>query len=151
MGAGLSGVCRIEFPDLGCAELFAVAIDIESYPLFLPWCQSARVRRRDGNTLFVDNAFGAGPIEAHFETRAVATPPERLEITSQQAPFRSFRLDWRFAPLAGGGCRVSAEYRIEMRAALLHTLARLSLPEIERRVIARFRERVRHLHPVPRR
>lgn len=146
MAAGLAGACRLDFPDHDCADLFAVAVDIESYPRFIPWCRSAQIRQRDGDVLLVDNTFGAGPVEAQFQTRAAAMAPARLEITSDQPPFRRFRLVWSFAPLDGGGCRVSADYSIELRSILLHSLALVSLPEVERRLIHNFRDRVRTVY-----
>jgi coenzyme Q-binding protein COQ10 len=138
----LAGQWSLDFPAYTCEQMFAIAVDIESYPRFLPFCRAARIRHRDGNALDVDNAFGAGPIQAHFQTRAVLDRPHRLEITSRQAPFTQFRLIWSFEPLPGGGCRVRAAYHVGLRSTLLQSLALLSLPEFERRVLSGFRRRV---------
>ncbi|CCG41071.1 type II toxin-antitoxin system RatA family toxin [Magnetospirillum molischianum] len=138
----LAGQWSLDFPTHSCEQLFNIAVDIESYPRFLPFCRTARIRHRHGNVLDVDNAFGAGPIQAHFQTRAVFDPPHRLEITSRQAPFTLFRLIWSFTPLPGGGCRVNAAYHVALRSSLLQSLARLSLPEFERRVLSGFRHQV---------
>lgn len=142
----LAGGWVVEFPHHDPAHLFALAVDIESYPRFIPWCRLARIRRRDGGRLEVDNLFGAGPIQARFQSVAEADPPHRLEITSRDGPFRAFRLCWVFEPLAGDGCRVKADYQMELRSGLLHSLARLSLPEVERRVVQKFKERVRAVY-----
>lgn len=144
--ASITGRVKMDFPAYSPEQMFALAADIERYPEFIPWCQGARVLSRDGGVWLVDNHFGAGPVEAGFRTRAVATPPERLEITSEQAPFRHFRLEWRFEPLACGGCRVSASYDLAMRSPLLHGLARLATPEAVRKVIRRFEERAAALY-----
>ena len=121
-------------------------MDVESYPRFLPWCRLTRIRRRDGDALEVDNLFGAGPIQARFHSRAEFDRPHRLDITARDGPFRRFHLTWRFQPLDGGGVRVTAEYRMELRSGLLQSLARLSLPEVERRVVQAFKERVRMVY-----
>jgi coenzyme Q-binding protein COQ10 len=138
----VTGGWAVDFPHHDCARLFAVAVDIESYPRFIPWCRLARIRRRDGNRLEVDNLFGAGPVQARFRSHAEFDPPNRLDITSRDGPFRHFRLTWRFIALQTDGCRVEADYHMELRSSLLQSLARLSLPEIERRVVQRFKERV---------
>lgn len=141
----LSGGWQVDFPHHDAEQLFAVAVDIESYPRFLPWCRLAHIRKRDGNVLEVDNLFGAGPIQARFHSRAEIDRPRRLDITARDGPFRLFRLGWRFEP-RDGGCRVTAEYRMELRSGLLGSLARLSLPEVERRVVQNFKERVRAVY-----
>jgi coenzyme Q-binding protein COQ10 len=142
----IRGGWSADFPRFDAAQLFAMAVDIESYPHFLPWCRAARVRRRDGDALEVDNHFGAGPVDVRFRSRAQGVAPERLEITSADGPFRRFRLLWRFEPLDGGGCRVHAEYEMSLRSALLQSLARLSMQDMERKVARRFRDRARMLY-----
>ena len=148
MAAPLAGLWSLDFPNHACEALFAVAVDIESYPRFLPWCRAVRITRRgpDGLPRRVENLFGAGPVVARFESHAEPEPPHRLVIRAEAAPFRRFSLDWRFDPLPDGGCRASAAYHIELRSAVLQSLARLSLPEVERRVVQAFRDRVRLVH-----
>lgn len=140
------GTIAAEFPAYDAAQMFALAADIERYPQFIPWCRRARVLSREGGVWLVDNHFGAGPLDAGFHTRAVAMPPHRLEITADEAPFRHFRLEWRFADLPGGGCRVEAEYALALRSPLLHGLAHFAMPEISHKVIRRFRERADALY-----
>lgn len=142
----VTGRVTAEFPHYSAEQMFALAVDIESYPHFIPWCRRARVLSRDGDVLEVDNHFGAGPLDAGFRTRATATPPHRLEITADQAPFRTFRLVWTFEPLPGGGCRVGAEYDLSLRSPLLHGLARMAMPEASRKIILRFQERAAALY-----
>jgi coenzyme Q-binding protein COQ10 len=144
--SALTGTWSLDFPRHSCDQMFAVAVDIESYPRFLPFCRTAHIRRREERALDVDNTFGAGPIQARFQTRAEFDRPHRLEITTRQPPFHRFRLIWSFAPLPDGGCRVQADYLVELRSFLLHSLAQMSLPEFERRVLASFRERVREVY-----
>lgn len=144
--SAVTGRLAAAFPGYSAAQLFALAADIESYPHFIPWCRRARILVRDGDVWQVDNHFGAGPVDAGFRTRAVVTPPDRLEITSDQAPFRAFRLLWRFADLPEGGCRVEAEYELSLRSPLLHGLARLAMPEASRKIMDRFRHRAAELY-----
>ncbi len=142
----LAGGWAVDFPHHDQEQLFALAVDIESYPRFIPWCRLARIRSRHGNRLDVDNLFGAGPIQARFRSRAEFDPPHRLDITSRDGPFRHFQLIWMFQPLETGGCRVVADYRMELRSGLLQSLAHLSLVEVERRVVLKFRDRVRAVY-----
>lgn len=127
-------------------QLYALAVDVESYPRFLPWCLSARVRRRDGERLEVDNLFGLGPLQARFTSFAEQEPPRRLTITAHDGPFHDFRLVWEFSPLGEGGCRVEARYKMALRSPMLHSLAAMTLPAMERKVVQNFRDRVRRVY-----
>ncbi|MGE4280155.1 MAG: type II toxin-antitoxin system RatA family toxin [Magnetospirillum sp.] len=140
---GLSGRFAVDFPGLAADDLFAIASDIESYPSFIPWCRSARVLETDGNVRQVENHFGAGPMDMRFVTRAQADPPQTLAITSEDGPFRSFRLDWTFRE-----GHVEARYHISLRSPLLQGLAAFAMPEVERRIVSQFRQRVADLHGV---
>ncbi|RAU21791.1 ubiquinone-binding protein [Paramagnetospirillum kuznetsovii] len=144
--SALVGGWAVDFPHHDAARLFALAVDVESYPRFIPWCRLTRIRRRDQARLEVDNLFGAGPVQARFHSVAEFDAPHRLEITSRDGPFRAFRLTWVFEPLDAQGCRVKADYRMELKSGLLQSLARLSLPEVERRVVQKFKERVRAVY-----
>ena len=42
-------------------ELFAVVADVKDYPLFVPWCSGARIRRADEHTIIADLVIGFGP------------------------------------------------------------------------------------------
>lgn len=144
--AALRGGFSADYPRYSCDQLFALATDIESYPTFIPWCRSARVLSRDGAVREVDNRFGAGPADLGFRSRAVEDPPHRLAITSGDGPFRRFELIWSFTPLAGGGCRVRADYVVDFRSGWLQGLARLTVHEVERRVVRKFRDRARAVY-----
>nr|WP_249209178.1 type II toxin-antitoxin system RatA family toxin [Magnetospirillum sulfuroxidans] len=138
---GLNGRFSVDFPRLTARQLFDIAADVEAYPSFIPWCRSAKITATDGDIRMVENHFGAGPVDLRFVTKAEATPPHRLIITSDDGPFRAFALDWRFAD-----GQVRAEYRITLRSPLLQGLASLAMPEVERRIITQFRHRAAALH-----
>lgn len=141
----LTGGWRVDVPRHTPEELYALAVDIESYPRFLPWCQKARIRTRDGDRMVVDNLFGLGPMQARFTSQAVEEPPQRLTITSQDGPFRRFRLIWEFEPL-GEGCRVEARYKMELHSPMLQSMASMALPTMEHKVVQNFKERIRHVY-----
>lgn len=141
----LTGGWRVDASHHTPEQLFALAADVESYPRFLPWCLRARIRSRDGDRLEVENLFGLGLLHARFISHAEAEPPHRLIITSEDGPFRRFKLEWRFSPLGEEGCRVEARYQMLLRSPMMHAAAAMALPGIEHKVVRNFRERVRQV------
>lgn len=134
------GVWRMDFPGRTPEQLFALAADIESYPRFVPWCIATRILRRHPDHWWCDNVFGAGPVRLRFHTRAEFDAPHAIDITSHDGPFRSFRLSWRFGALDAGS-RVDVGFEMRFRSDIVGLLARVSLAEVERRIIAAFRRR----------
>jgi coenzyme Q-binding protein COQ10 len=129
-------------------RLFAIAADVESYPRFLFWCESARVARREGNRLTVDNQFGIGPLRTRFETKAVLDPPRSIDVTSSDGPFLRLRISWRFEAAREGGCRITLEIDQAFRSPLFDAAARPFLATVEEQVIRAFIKRAKELHPL---
>lgn len=141
--AGLTGRFAITLAGISAAEAFDLVADVEAYPGFLPWCRAARVVATGPGWREVDNHFRAFGMDFRFRSRAEspAAPPDqphRLDILSEDGPFRRLAIDWRFLDQAGG-CRVEARYHLALRSGLLQVMATLAWPEMERRVLARFR------------
>lgn len=137
---------RMRFPAYSAEQLFALVADIESYPQFVPGCVATRIlERRDGGTWLVDNVFGFGPLRSRFHTTAQFDAPQRLEIVSQDGPWRRFAMLWRFTP-DDGGCRADVDVEVAFRSALLAALARTGLPSTEPRIIRAFEERAKRLY-----
>jgi coenzyme Q-binding protein COQ10 len=127
------------------ADLFAIAGDIESYPDYVPWCLATRIRQRRGERLDVDNVFGAALFRLRFRTRATFEPPGRIEIVSNDRPFRHLRIVWRFEDLPDGGCQVELSIAHELRWFLANRLAPLFAEQAEDRIVAAFERRARAL------
>ncbi|WP_448190782.1 type II toxin-antitoxin system RatA family toxin [Azospirillum sp. sgz301742] len=138
---------RMRFPDFTAEQLFALVSDIESYPQFVPGCVATRIVERGANgNWLVDNVFGAGPLRWHFRSTAEFDAPHRLEIVSQEGPWRRFAMLWSFTPEAEGS-RVDVDLAVAFRSPLLATLARTALPRAEPRIIRAFEERARRTLP----
>lgn len=136
---------RMRFPAYPAEQLFALVSDIESYPQFVPGCVATRIlERRANGTWLVDNVFGAGPLRWRFRSTASFDAPQRLEIVSQDGPWRRFAMLWSFTPDAEG-CRVDVELDVAFRSSLLAALARTALPRAEPRIIRAFEERAERL------
>lgn len=129
-----------------CEQLFELAADVERYPEFLRWWHAARISRREADVYFADQTLGLGPIHTRFGSKAVLHRPERIDVTSDQAPFRHFQLSWIFVPEPGAGCQVTVMADIELRSPLLQRAFDLILPGTIDDIIVSFEARARELH-----
>ena len=90
-------------------EMFAVVADIETYPQFLPMCESLKItsRRDDGVTthLVATMAIGYKAIRETFTTRVVLYPqsaPPRIEVAYLDGPFHHLDNRWSFIDRTNG-------------------------------------------------
>ncbi len=100
------------------AELFALINDIESYPLFLPWCTHARVSSRTATEIVATIAVRQGALHGEFTTRNKLEPNRSVHMQLVSGPFRTLEGAWRLTPIEPDGCRVE----LTMRFAFSHRL-----------------------------
>ena len=100
-------------------QMFALVNDIESYPLFLPWCRSARVLERRDSEVKAALKLSKGGIEKTFTTLNRAFSEERIDIKLVEGPFRRLEGYWRFEPMGEHGSRVSLDLHFEFSNPLL--------------------------------
>jgi coenzyme Q-binding protein COQ10 len=128
-----------------CEQLFNLAADVELYPEYLPWWMAARIRRREANSYYTEQVLGLGPIRVSFGSRTVLQPPTRIDVTSEDFPFRQFKLSWDFVSVSGTGCRVILIAEFELRALPLQLIVNRALPGATAEVIAAFEARAHGL------
>jgi len=131
-----------QLADYSPEQLFALVSDIESYPDFIPHCIGARIRRRSGQNLVVENMFGAGPVRVRFITHAMFDPPTAIDVVSADGPFESLKIAWRFTAVEGG---TRAEFSIEtrFRRRIVERLSHLLNEPTEQKVLDAFERRAR--------
>ncbi len=100
--------------------LFDLAADLEQYPRYLAGWISARIYEREADVCYAEQQVGFGPVRMSFRSKAVMHRPERIEVSSDDTPFRRFLLLWHFeAAEPREGCRVSLSVELELRSRLL--------------------------------
>lgn len=123
--------------------VFDIVADIERYPQFVPGCRSARILRREGECLRVEQGVGAGGWSWRFRTDARLVRPERIEIASRDHPFEHLRQVWRFVEVDAGRTEVTLAVDYELRSPLLRNLVSGLFDEGFRRTLAAFEQRFR--------
>lgn len=95
------------------AQMFAVVDDVESYPLFLPWCKSAKVLSRSGDEVRARIEMARGSIHKSFSTCNRRQQDKMIEIRLLEGPFRHLEGFWRFDALGESACKVSLDMDFE--------------------------------------
>jgi coenzyme Q-binding protein COQ10 len=131
-------------------ELFDLVADVPRYPEFLPWCTAARVRRREGPSVELDElAIGFGPFHEKFVSRVTLAPDAasgpRIDTIGVEGPFRHLASHWSFQPHPEGTL-IDFTLEFEFRSILLQKTVRLLFAEAVRRMVSAFEARAAQLH-----
>lgn len=99
--------------------MYRLIADVESYPLFLPWCGSASVRERTPEGEVATIEVARGPLRSRFTTRNRMDEARGIQMDLVEGPFERLRGRWTFVALADSGCKVSLEMDFEFSSALV--------------------------------
>jgi coenzyme Q-binding protein COQ10 len=127
-------------------QLFDLVADVEKYPEFVPWLMAARIRRRDGNTVWVDLEVGTNMLRKRFATRAVLHPPSHIEISSEDALFQRYDQCWAFQQATDGGTDVEFATNFAFRSRLLQLTMNAFLQEAAEAMVNAFKYRARGVY-----
>lgn len=128
-------------------QLFALVADIEKYPEFLPWCVAARIRSRAENLVVADLVIGFKMFRERFTSRVTLKPPDRIDVSYADGPFKHLANHWVFSPHPVG-CELDFFVDFEFRSRLLDRLIGALFDEAVRRMVAAFETRAKVLYSV---
>ncbi|MBS0538575.1 MAG: type II toxin-antitoxin system RatA family toxin [Proteobacteria bacterium] len=134
-------------------QLFDLVADVPRYPEFLPWCTAARVRRREGPNVEIDElAIGFGPFHEKFVSKVTLTPDDpagpRIETTGVEGPFRHLGSKWQFRPHPEG-TEIEFALEFEFRSVILQHTVRMLFAEAVKRMVSAFEARAAQLYGAP--
>ncbi len=127
-------------------QVFDLVADIESYPKFLHHVAAARISRRNGSTLWVDQVVRFGVLRLRFSTRAVLEPPSSIHVLCNDSIFGMFDETWRFADGPSGGTRLECHATYALRSALIQRALSPALSDLLGTTVKAFEVRAGQLY-----
>jgi ribosome-associated toxin RatA of RatAB toxin-antitoxin module len=95
------------------SEMYALVVDIPSYPKFLPWCEKAEVLTRDDAGMTAKLHLAYGGLRHAFTTRNTHVADSSVTVSLVDGPFSVLDGSWRFVPLVLPGAEPSPACKIE--------------------------------------
>jgi coenzyme Q-binding protein COQ10 len=129
-------------------QMYALVADIERYPEFLPWCVAARIRERRADFISADLVIGFKMFRERFTSNVKLDPPQRIDVTYAEGPFRYLNNHWSFERVPGG-CRVDFFVDFEFKSRVLQKVIEVLFGEAVRRMVAAFDSRAQQLYGNP--
>ena len=107
-------------------QLYALVIDIEQYPQFLPWCRAARIVSRESTSFLGELVIHFSALTERYTSRITPVPPTddkpgTIDVTLVDGPFHHLTNHWKFAP-HGNGCEITLDLDFQFKSKILDSL-----------------------------
>jgi ribosome-associated toxin RatA of RatAB toxin-antitoxin module len=123
------------------ADMYSLVCDIDSYPEFLPWCDTATISEAAETyqiaTITIDRRMKG----IRFTTRNTLVSDESVRMALVDGPFRKLSGLWRFIPLDEASCRVELTMDFEFNSRILGALLGPAFTKICDTMVAAFVKR----------
>ncbi len=103
-------------------QMFSLVDRVENYPDFLPWCGGSSVKDIAGNIVHATVDINYHHIKQSFTTENTRNPPNQIDMTLLDGPFRHLDGCWRFIPLNDSACKIEFRLHYEFSSKLLEKL-----------------------------
>ena len=127
-------------------EMFDLVVDVEHYPLFLPWCDQARVVERFENGMVAEIGIAFAGIHQKFTTRNTHVPGREVHVKLVNGPFSNLDGHWMFTPVGDNGeraCRIDLELQYGFQNIALAALVGPVFDKIASTMVDAFVKRAR--------
>lgn len=134
------------------AELYALVVDIERYPEFLPWCKHTAILEKKPKMLLADMTINFKAFKEHFTSRVHLTPPKPknknsacgLDVEVIKGPFHHLNNRWQFVPECRDGTHgtnITFTIDFKFRSKLLDSMIGFVFEAAMRKMVSAFEKR----------
>ena len=134
-------IARSALVSHSAADMYRLVRDVESYPTFLPWCESASVAEQTEDHQLASITIDRRMKGVRFTTRNRLMPDESISMALVDGPFRQLRGVWNFKPIDDKACRVELEIVFEFKSRIFAALMGAAFSKICDTMVAAFVKR----------
>ena len=99
------------------SRIYQIINDVDAYPRFLPWCNSARIESASEREVVATIGIKRGLLKIEFTTCNLLDPDRSVHMRLAKGPFKELDGLWTLTPIGDQGCRVQLELRFEFAVA----------------------------------
>lgn len=130
-------------------QMYDLVNNVESYPLFLPYCHTSRVLKRSSDEVYASLTLAKGGLKKSFTTCNRLQPGKMIEVILVDGPFRHLEGFWRFQdqPLtSGGGSLIQLDLEFELRGKLLSLAFEPLFNQVANKLVNVFHQRAQEVY-----
>ena len=122
-------------------QMYRLVNDIESYPLFLPWCSGSRLESATPEEIVASLDVAKAGVKKTFTTRNRLVENRRVEMALVDGPFQRLAGSWSFTPLNEEACKVELDLEFEFSSKLMAVMLGPVFNEAANTMVAAFCKR----------
>ena len=130
-------------------EMYGLVTDVPSYPLFLPWCDHAKVLEQDAQGMVAEIGIALGGLRQAFTTRNTHTPHRQVDMQLVKGPFSRLDGQWHFHTVGDGSqraCKVELTLHYGFDNAILGKLVGPVFDKIAANLVEAFVSRAQQVY-----
>ena len=126
-------------------QLFDMVADVKDYPLFIPWCQGARIRQTGPKLVVADLIIGFGLFRESFTSHIDLERPREVMVKAVDGPLEHLSNQWVFTAVERG-TRIDFAVDFRFKSHLLDHVANGMFHEASVRMMSAFEARAHSLY-----
>jgi len=137
----MPSIYRSALVPYSAADMYQLVCDIESYPLFLPWCDDARIEEQSVSHQVASVAISKRFSQARFKTRNELVANEQICMSLVDGPFERLDGTWRFTALNSTACKIELDVDFQFANTLVAGLISPVFTQICDSLVSAFTQR----------
>jgi len=129
--------------------MYALVRDVNAYPQFLPWCDSAEVKEESESHQIASVTIDRRMKGISFTTRNALVKDESIQMSLLNGPFRTLSGKWLFKPIDDAACKVELIMDFEFQNRLVGMVMGPAFSKICDTMVAAFVKRAAELDRAP--
>lgn len=109
--------------DLPQAEIYALMMDVENFPSYVPYIRESRIVERRDNLSIAEITVGIRTLHFSYRCEITETPFDRIAIREISGPFKSLRCEILFEALDAKRTRVTYSFVSQFHSRLMNAVA----------------------------
>ena len=103
-------------------QIYALVIDVERYPEFIPWCKAARIVERNEHNFLAELVISFKHIRESYVSRVSGDEATgSIDVVMERGPFHHLTNHWRLIP-NDSGCIIDFQIAFSFKYAVLEKL-----------------------------
>ena len=132
-------------------QLMALALDVESYNEFVPFCERCVIResfeRQGRDVMVAAMTVGVSIFNETFVSRVISDASAKTSrVTGIDGPLNALVNNWQFSALDNGGTEIDFSVSFEFKSRMLSMLASSRVEDVCNRILDAFVDRAHRLH-----
>ena len=125
-------------------DLYNLAIDVLSYPKFLPWCAATRIVKENGEEITADMVISFAGFQEKY-TSLITKTDDSILTKAISGPFDILESSWKFTELENG-TKIEFSINFQFKSRIMGRFAKLFFDKALKKIVDSFEKRADYLY-----